>query len=220
MTGNVFFEKMNLQLYLIRHGKTPGNEEKRYVGRTDESLSENGREMLLKKDLPAVSNLFSSPMKRCLESCECLYRGMEAVIIPEFREIDFGSFEGKNYRELSGNPEYQAWIDSGGMLPFPEGESRKAFIQRSLDGFWKMIAMIGKQEGAQAAEVAGSTMRAAAAEENITLAAVVHGGTIMAILSEVYGGDYYDYQIPNGDGYLIKASMEGKDFRILSVERI
>ena len=28
---------------------------------------------------------------------------------------------------------------------------------------------------------------------------VVHGGTIMAILSQIAGGDFYDYQVENGE---------------------
>ena len=27
-----------MELYFIRHGRTPGNKEKRYIGRTDESI--------------------------------------------------------------------------------------------------------------------------------------------------------------------------------------
>lgn len=195
--------KKSVHLWLIRHGKTPGNEEKRYVGRTDESLSENGRKSLLEKHFPKVDLLFSSPMKRCLESCECLFAGAAIREIPDFREIDFGSFEGKNYQELSGDKEYQAWIDSGGTLPFPGGEERHAFIQRSLKGFREMLREIRKD-----------------ASYEVTVGAVVHGGTIMAILSEIHGGDYYDYQIPNGDGYHVQMELEEEDFRILSVERM
>ena len=34
-----------IELYLIRHGMTPGNVEHRYIGRqTDEPLSEDGRQ--------------------------------------------------------------------------------------------------------------------------------------------------------------------------------
>lgn len=190
----------SLDLYLIRHGKTPGNEEKRYVGRTEESLSKKGREELLQKKLPEAQMLFSSPMKRAIESCECLFPGKKVVTIPAFREIDFGDFEGKNYQELSENKEYQAWIDSGGTMPFPHGEGRDTFIQRSLEGYEEMLCLLRKSDVERAA-------------------AVVHGGTIMAILSAVYGGDYYDYQIPNGEGYLLRMELEDKDFRILSVER-
>ena len=192
--------KKSLELYLIRHGKTPGNEEKRYVGRTEESLSKKGREELLQKKLPEAQMLFSSPMKRAIESCECLFPGKKVVMIPAFREIDFGDFEGKNYQELSENKEYQAWIDSGGTMPFPHGEGRDTFIQRSLEGYEEMLCLLRKSDVERAA-------------------AVVHGGTIMAILSAVYGGDYYDYQILNGEGYLLRMVLEDKDFRILSVER-
>lgn len=48
-------------------------------------------------------------------------------IIEELSECDFGEFENKNYKELSGNQDYQRWIDSNGTLPFPGGESREAF---------------------------------------------------------------------------------------------
>ena len=32
-----------LKIYLIRHGQTPGNKLKRYIGTTDEQLSQEGR---------------------------------------------------------------------------------------------------------------------------------------------------------------------------------
>ena len=35
-----------MKLLLIRHGATPGNLEKRYVGRTDESLTQESLEKL------------------------------------------------------------------------------------------------------------------------------------------------------------------------------
>ena len=35
-------------------------------------------------------------------------------------------------------------------------------------------------------------------------AAVVHGGTIMALLSSYGTGDYFDYQCPNGEGYFVQ----------------
>ena len=42
-----------IELYLIRHGMTPGNAEHRYIGRqTDEPLSEDGRQQLEKKKRP------------------------------------------------------------------------------------------------------------------------------------------------------------------------
>ena len=106
-------------IYLIRHGKTKGNLEGRYIGRTDESLCEAGRENLKKYQYPQVEMVFTSPMKRCMQTAETIYPGQQYQCIEEFRESDFGAFEGHTYKELSGDVRYQAWIDSGGTLPFP-----------------------------------------------------------------------------------------------------
>ena len=52
-----------MKIYLIRHGKTKGNLEERYIGRTDEPLCEAGRENLKKYQYPQVEMVFTSPMK-------------------------------------------------------------------------------------------------------------------------------------------------------------
>ena len=38
-----------MKVLLLRHGKTKGNEEHRYIGRTEEGLSELGKKELLRK---------------------------------------------------------------------------------------------------------------------------------------------------------------------------
>ena len=38
-------------------------------------------------------------------------------------------------------------------------------------------------------------------ETEIPVVAVVHGGTIMAVLSSLTGGEYFDFQVKNGEGY-------------------
>ena len=54
------------KILLIRHGKTQGNLERRYIGRTDEPLCEAGRAALEGRSYPACDILLSSPMVRCL----------------------------------------------------------------------------------------------------------------------------------------------------------
>lgn len=196
-----------IEILLIRHGKTPGNLEKRYIGRTDESLSEEGKEELMGKHLPEADLYFSGPMKRCVETARILFGDRKLCLIEQYKEIDFGVFEGHNYRELSEDPRYQAWIDSGGTMTFPEGESREDFCKRSVEGFREMMDRIRKEMDAQERGTA-------------TAAAVVHGGTIMAVLSGIYSGDYYDYQIGNGEAYKILVQMTVDEMQIVSAERV
>lgn len=186
------------ELILIRHGKTAGNLLGRYIGsRTDEPLCDEGREGLAGKQLPEVERLYVSPMKRCVETAEILWPGFnrkKMQKVTDLRECDFGDFENKNYKELSGNGDYQAWIDSNGTLPFPNGESMDAFKSRCLEAFARIVEEVSGAEQEWIASGKTGIFRAGI---------VVHGGTIMAIL-EQYGypkAAYFDYQVKNGCGY-------------------
>ena len=186
------------ELILIRHGKTAGNLLGRYIGsRTDEPLCDEGREELAGKQLPEVERLYVSPMKRCVETAEILWPGFDRKKmqkVTDLRECDFGDFENKNYKELSGNRDYQAWIDSNGTLPFPNGESMDAFKSRCLEAFARIVEDVSGAEQEWIASGKTGIFRAGI---------VVHGGTIMAIL-EQYGypkAAYFDYQVKNGCGY-------------------
>ena len=110
-----------MKINLIRHGQTAGNLESRYIGTTDEPLCSAGMEALRSRRYPAHGVLICSPMKRCIQTAQAIYPGVKPTIMHELRECDFGLFEGKNYLELNGDPDYQRWIDSGGNLPFPGG---------------------------------------------------------------------------------------------------
>ena len=92
-----------IRLYLIRHGQTPGNKLQRYIGTTDEPLSTEGKEFLEKLTYPMPEALYVSPLCRCVETAGILFPGKSFHIIEELSECDFGEFENKNYKELSGN---------------------------------------------------------------------------------------------------------------------
>ena len=128
-----------IKLWLIRHGKTEGNKLSRYIGTTDEPLCQEGTEVLHKMDYPKVQAVYVSPLKRCVQTAEILFPGAEQVVCEQMRECDFGLFEGKNYQELTGNPKYQSWIDSGGTKAFPGGEDPMEFRKRCVCGFEQMM---------------------------------------------------------------------------------
>lgn len=190
---------MIAEVCLIRHGKTRGNLEGRYVGRTDEPLdpSEAARLTVPSGDAPDL--IFISPMRRCRQTADILFPGCGMIEIPEFTEIDFGTFEYHTWTELSGRTDYQTWIDSGGRLPFPDGESQDGFRRRVLTGFGRMCRMIADFSEDVDENSDGRTVRAAA---------VVHGGTIMALLSElgVPRRDYFSWHVENGCGYIVRFS--------------
>lgn len=178
-----------MTINFIRHGKTAGNLEKRYIGRTDEPLCEAGIAELKRTEYPDCDIVVSSPMRRCLMTAELIYPTKRIVTYGELRECDFGDFEGKNHSELSGNEAYRKWLDNGGLSAFPNGEDSSDFRARCVNGF----------------------LKAAADNKTVnTISFVVHGGTIMSILAEfaVPRKQFYDFLTENGHGYLTEFDGE------------
>lgn len=172
---------------MIRHGKTYGNSRGRYIGTTDEPLLLEEAEALRRYAFEETDQVFASPLMRCVQTAEILFPGQEPCLIPEFAECDFGEFENKNYKELDGNADYQAWVDSNGMLPFPGGESREEAKRRNLTGFDKAVTRCIRREISQAA-------------------LVIHGGTIMNIMEEYaqIPRSFYEWHVKNGGGYEVE----------------
>jgi len=212
-------------VYFIRHGKTALNEKRCYVGVTDESLSENGRSDIenkaISKIYPEADIVFVSPLKRALETAEIIYTDREFFPVEGFREMDFGSFEGKNYEELKDNVYYRRWIDSSAgisdssnvksndatvmndvsSMMGEEGvtlpEDKESFIKRNVSGFYELLKKYDSDFDYYPSTSSGDKGR---------IAIVAHGGTIMAIASTFTGEDYYSFQC--GCGEVLRAEVE------------
>lgn len=206
------------EILLIRHGKTAGNLQGRYIGsRTDEPLCPEGVRELEERSCPPADRVYISPMKRCAQTARILWPGCEPVPVPGLKECDFGAFENRNYEELNGDPDYQAWIDSGGTLAFPGGESPEEFRKRCREAFEQVLRSLrqaGGEDGpSEVGEAPGCSDAWSCPAGFAGRAAIVaHGGTIMAIL-ETYGfpkKDYFDFQVKNGCGFLL-TPVEGTD---------
>lgn len=184
-----------MELILIRHLKTPGNEKRQYIGSTDEALSEQEVQNFVQKqkreNYPSVQQVIASPMKRCIQTAELIYPKNQITQEELLKECDFGIFEGKTYEELKDKAEYQAWLNSGGTIAFPEGEEQKEFRSRCVRGMLCQVDRLCK--------------------ENVESAAfVVHGGTIMAVLEQLAEDqkDFYHWQVENGGGYRMLVDEE------------
>ena len=178
------------QILLLRHGRTKANEEHLYCGSTDWPLSEEGRTSLSEKAGIYGSDwdfFYTSGMSRAKETLSALFGEQKAVIEePDFREMDFGAFEGKSYAMLKDDPAYQEWISGDNEKNIcPGGESGEQMRERVLCAFdW-----ILRNDP----------------EESIVI--VTHGGPIAAIMQKLFpeqGLNRYQWQPECGDGYLLK----------------
>lgn len=177
-----------MKVLILRHGKTDMNLRGRYQGRTDAPLCPEGEAELLRMGIhPNMKKVFVSPMRRAIRTAELCFPNAAQTVVPDLREMDFGSFEGKNYEEMAEDAEYRAWVDGMCRGKCPGGESMAEFIDRVCASFDAVIDQ-------------------SIASEEKSIHIVAHGGTVMALLSR-YGRpekDYYDWYAPNGGGYVMK----------------
>lgn len=182
-------------LTMIRHAATQGNLARRYIGVTDEPLCPEGVETLRRKAEQGYydrlsrygapsDRVFCSPTRRTVQSARLIFPEAQLTIDERLKECDFGAFENKNYRELSGSSDYQAWIDADGKLPFPHGESVQAFRRRSVSVCAQIVREVSHAQRGGAVIVA-------------------HNGTIMSFACHVCGGNYYDWGVPPACGIVL-----------------
>ena len=177
-----------MKIWLLRHGATAYNDERRYQGRLDAPLSPQGLAALRRADFdPGV--VYISPMLRTRQTAAVLFPDAELAEVPGLREMDFGAFEGRNYQELANDPAYRAWVEGGCIDQTPGGESRTEFSDRVCRAFAGLV---------DAALDAGE----------LQLVILAHGGAQMAAL-ERYAlprRDYFQWTGPLGGGFILDAS--------------
>lgn len=131
-----------MELYIVRHGETEWNKEKRLQGSTDVPLSDAGRRLarLSGEALADTSfdRIYSSPLMRAYETA-CLFRGSQTVEIikdQRLRELCFGEYEGQNMSELLANPNdaFRYFFKQPHLYHAPEhGESLEHLCERAAD---------------------------------------------------------------------------------------
>lgn len=174
-----------MTIYLIRHGKTEANEKHLYCGSTDLPLSEGGRELLCQLHYPMKNVRFlTSGMKRTNETLRILFGDVDYEVNPQFREVNFGTFEMHSYEELKDTPLYRQWIagDNSSNVP-PDGESGAQMKERVLRAF---------------AEITEDTC------------IITHGGVIAVIMEHLFpeeNKNRYEWQPANGCGYVVSLNM-------------
>lgn len=95
-----------MEIYIVRHGQTMWNKEKRLQGSVDIELNENGKELAIITGQNLADThidiIFSSPLKRAHETAKLIKnsRDIEIIVDDRLRELNFGSMEGESYEKL------------------------------------------------------------------------------------------------------------------------
>ena len=108
-------------IYLLRHGLTEYNAQKRYQGQRDIPLSEEGGRELRRADIdPKV--VYISTLQRTAQTARVLFPNAKLIPVDGLKEMCFGSFEGRSYVEMEHDPDYLAWVASNCERRCPDGE--------------------------------------------------------------------------------------------------
>ena len=172
-----------MTIWLLRHGRTAYNDQRRYQGQLDVPLSPAGAAELTEAAF-APEVVYVSPLCRSRQTARLIFPRAKQVVIDDFAEMDFGDFDGRTADEMEHDAAYRAWVAGDCTAQCPNGESRALFCERSCKAF---AALLEEHLSCQAE----------------MLVIVAHGGTLRAVM-ERYAlpeRDYFDWMSGNGGGY-------------------
>lgn len=185
-----------MEVILIRHGQTAGNALRRYLGRTDVPLSEEGTALVKAAGSdPGVGTVYVTPLRRTRQTAALLFPNARQITVDGLREMEFGDFENRSAADMADDPAYRAWVDSDCLAPCPNGESRSEFCARVCAAFEAIV-------------------KDAAARGEETVVFVVHNGTVMATLEHFARPrqEYYAFAVKNCKGYRCQVSCSEAPF--------
>lgn len=192
-----------MKIFIMRHGETDWNTQKRLQGRTDISLNENGRELArvtaeALRDVP-FDLAISSPLARALETAEIVIGDRNIPILRDERliEISFGVFEGmisskENY-EIP-DPDFSNFFQAPDRyLPPSQGEDIRSLGARTK-AF--MDDILNREE-----------------YQDKTILVTTHGGAMRGLLNSLRTfemSDFWNGGVPKNCGVAILECRDGK----------
>lgn len=129
---------MAAHLVLARHGSIGPSYRGRYLGASDICLDVEGKRQskALAEVLGSrrVGRVICSPQQRTLETAQAIgeVAGLEFMVDPDLREVDFGRWEGKTFQEIQEcDPKHvERWARLDRDFAFPDGERMRDFLDR------------------------------------------------------------------------------------------
>lgn len=195
------------RIWLIRHGATEWNLNKRAQGQADVALTDKGiaqaKEVAVALSSFRLDAVVSSDLVRASDTARPLgeEQGLEVQTDPAFREIDQGEWTGLSTDEIRRRwPEL--WGSARHYSARPGGESPAQVRARALAGLERWVR----------------------GYPGATIAIVSHGGTIRWLVAESLG---YDDRasaglrgVSNGGAVLLEGWIENDELRLRFVERL
>ncbi len=189
-----------MKLYIIRHGETQWNVQKRLQGTSDTELNEKGI-TLAKVTGKALMDVpfyccFTSPLKRASETARLVLNGREIPVYPDERiqEISFGNWEGREAALLPPSM-LDNFFHHTERYQAPEGGEELSQICARTKAFWEDI-----------------TSREELQDKTILIAS--HGCAVRALLQNVYEDasveNFWHGKVPPNCGVNIVEVRENK----------
>jgi len=194
-----------IRLYLIRHGETDWNKERRFQGWTDLALNDNGISQAValgeRFKNTKIDEIYSSPLNRAMKTAEGISKaiGKEIILNEKFKEINFGEWEGLTASEIS--KKYGKDFDDFMLKPeggtFPGEISFDAVTERVKEGLDSILKD----------------------KDNMNIVIVSHGGIVRLIIKYLMGfsGEWYNKTwIDNTAISVVEIREKGNLLRLLN----
>lgn len=132
----------NMRIYLVRHGETEWNRIRRFQGRSNLPLNQEGIKQvnalaLALKNKP-LNAIYTSPLLRAFETARLIKVFHPSIPIFEEKgliEMDLGEFDGMKAQDWAEQyPDFRkAWNENPASVQMPGGESLKEVQTRAKD---------------------------------------------------------------------------------------
>lgn len=172
-------------LYLIRHGETDWNRNKRFQGHQDIPLNQTGeaQALLLADELREVefNAVYSSPLLRAFHTAKHL--SQEVNVDHRLKEISYGIYDGKHWDELADQIEQRNLLDKMGKWLYKFDVSAESHSEVYARAKPCLDDLVERHPGEK-------------------IAIVSHGGLMKSIISKIEDVETHQIEVDN-TGYVI-----------------
>ncbi|MBI4145902.1 histidine phosphatase family protein [Candidatus Woesearchaeota archaeon] len=189
---------MNTVVYLVRHGQTQWNVEKRIQGLCSEPINKTGKQQA--KNVAKIFSkiqidfVYSSPLPRCMQTTEIIAPDKTIMPAPAFIERIFGKLEGVHGPSLKKIiPDlHEQWAKHGIDWRPPGGETIREVTRRVANAFEELVrSHPGKR-----------------------VLLVTHGMVIKCLVHWLHGGKpenvFHQKEIENAEVIRVEYAQQGK----------